>query len=303
MDRRFSGYSALHYRVRLQPQNLVEPDQRYAGANIEIQVGSVLMHGWSEVEHDLVYKPADGELSAEEYSLLDQLNGLVLAGEIALEQLQRAGETRVASGGRQFANHYELAAHLLSQVSTANEEPVMESGLGRVDLLFELLTRLSFDTPDDLRPYLALLHGDIERRPLSEQIIDALIAEDESHYETYLSVRAQVDLSRAKQISRDEVAYREMGRFLTRWVELERILRELMPERLKQRPFGVPAMIRVLASELSLDSEFLYELDQLRLMGNQLVHGVELPTSSHIANATQRMDALISEIERRRDSQ
>ncbi|HEX3246445.1 MAG TPA: RelA/SpoT domain-containing protein [Chloroflexota bacterium] len=300
MDRRFSGYSALHYRVRLQPQTLVEPDQRYAGANIEIQVASVLMHGWSEVEHDLVYKPADGELSAEEYSLLDQLNGLVLAGETALEQLQRAGETRVASGGRHFANHYELAAHLLSQVSTANEEPVMESGLGRVDLLFELLTRLRFDTPDDLRPYLALLHGDLERRPLSEQIIDALIAEDGSHYETYLS---QVDLSRAKQISRDEVTYREMGRFLTLWVELERLLRELMPERLKQRPFGVPAMIRVLASELSLDSEFLYELDQLRLIRNQLVHGVELPTSSHIANATHQIDALISEIERRRDSQ
>jgi len=303
MDRRLSGYSALHYRVRLQPRALIEPDQRYAGANIEIQVASVLMHGWSEVEHDLVYKPADGELSAEEYSLLDQLNGLVLAGEIALEQLQAAGETRVANGGRQFANHYELAAHLLNQVPTANEEPVTESGLGRVDLLFELLTRLRFDTPDDLRSYLALLHGDLERRPLSEQIVDALIAEDVSHYEMYLSVRAQVDLSRAKQISRDEVTYREMGRFLTRWVELERLLREQMPEGLKQRPFGVPAMTRVLASELSLDSEFLYELDQLRLIRNQLVHGFELPTSSHIANATHQMDALISEIERRRDSQ
>jgi ppGpp synthetase/RelA/SpoT-type nucleotidyltranferase len=303
IHRRLSGYSALHYRVRLQPQALVEPDRRYAGANIEIQVASVLMHGWSEVEHDLVYKPADGELSAEEYSLLDQVNGLVLAGEIALEQLQRAGETRVANGGRQFANHYELAAHLLSQISTANEAPVTKSGLGRVDLLFELLTRLRFDTPDDLHPYLALLHGDLERRPLSEQIIDALIAEDESHYETYLSVRAQLDLSRAKQISRDEVTYREMGRFLTRWVELERLLRELMPARLKQRPFGVPAMIRVVASELSLDSELLYELDQLRLIRNQLVHGVELPASSHIASATQRMDGLIREIERRRDSQ
>jgi ppGpp synthetase/RelA/SpoT-type nucleotidyltranferase len=82
-DKRFSGYSALHYRVRLQPHTLAESDQRYAGANIEIQVASVLMHGWAEVEHDLVYKPAEGELSPEEHSLLDQLNGLVLAGEPA----------------------------------------------------------------------------------------------------------------------------------------------------------------------------------------------------------------------------
>lgn len=88
-DKRFSGYSALHYRVRLQSHALAESDQRYAAAKIEIQVASVLMHAWSEVEHDLVYKPAEGELSLDEYSLLDQLNGLVLAGEIALEQLQR----------------------------------------------------------------------------------------------------------------------------------------------------------------------------------------------------------------------
>jgi hypothetical protein len=58
------------------------------------------MHAWAEVNHDLVYKPARGELSDEEYSALDQLNGLVLVGEIGLERLQKAGEARVAVGGR-----------------------------------------------------------------------------------------------------------------------------------------------------------------------------------------------------------
>jgi hypothetical protein len=126
----------------------------------------VLMHAWAEVEHDLVYKPSEGELSDEEYSLLDQLNGLVLAGEIGLEQLQKAGEVRVAAGNRQFANHYELAAHLLSRASAIKETPVPDSGIGRADLLFKLLTRLELNTPDGLRPYLERLHGDIERRPL-----------------------------------------------------------------------------------------------------------------------------------------
>ena len=42
------------------------------------------MHAWSEVEHDLVYKPLQGTLSDEELAILDELNGLVLAGEIAL---------------------------------------------------------------------------------------------------------------------------------------------------------------------------------------------------------------------------
>jgi hypothetical protein len=34
---------------------------------------------------------------------LDELNGLVLAGEIALERLQRAGERRVETADRVFA--------------------------------------------------------------------------------------------------------------------------------------------------------------------------------------------------------
>ena len=47
------------------------------------------MHAWSEVEHDLVYKPLAGDLSEEELAILDEINGLVLTGEIALERLQK----------------------------------------------------------------------------------------------------------------------------------------------------------------------------------------------------------------------
>ena len=66
-----------------------ESDKRYTEARVEVQVASVLMHAWSEVEHDLIYKPLEGELS--HYDVTHMLNGLVASGEIALEQLQRAG--------------------------------------------------------------------------------------------------------------------------------------------------------------------------------------------------------------------
>jgi len=300
-EKTFSGYSATHYRVRLRPQDLADSDQRYASANIEIQVASVLMHAWAEVEHDLVYKPSEGELSEQEYLLLDQLNGLVLAGELALEQLQKAGEARVAVGSRQFANHYELAAHLLSQASAVNEQPVTDSGLGRVDLLFKLLTRLGLSTPDDLRPYLEPLHGDLERRPLAEQIIDALIAEDQSRYETYLLVRAEADVSGAERAPRDDAAYHEIGLFLMQWVRLERLVRELMPST-EQRSLPMPTS-RTLERMQLLDPEMRFELDQLRRIRNQLVHGIEVPSADYLHEATQRIDVLISEIEGRRNSQ
>src|SRR5690606_3192277 len=65
--KRFSGYWATHYRVQLKEHNLTT---RYQNTLAEIQVASVLMHAWSEVEHDLVYKPYSGELSKEELAIL-----------------------------------------------------------------------------------------------------------------------------------------------------------------------------------------------------------------------------------------
>ena len=85
--KRFSGYWANHYRARMRDEILNESQKKYGSARIEIQVASLIMHAWSEVEHDLIYKPMQGTLSEEELSILDELNGLVLAGEIALERL------------------------------------------------------------------------------------------------------------------------------------------------------------------------------------------------------------------------
>ena len=150
--KRFSGYWATHYRVQLKESSLGTAQQRYADARVEIQVASVLMHAWSEVEHDLVYKPFEGTLSDEEYAILDELNGLVIAGEIALERLQKAGEARVAASEREFVNHYDLASHLLSRTALIAHGPLADSALGRVDLLFELLKRLAFSPRSNSSP-------------------------------------------------------------------------------------------------------------------------------------------------------
>ena len=86
-SKRFAGYCATHYRVQLRDSSLSEAQKRYAEARVEYQVASVLMHAWAEVEHDLAYKPLEGRLSVEEYAILDELNGLVMAAR------DRSGET------------------------------------------------------------------------------------------------------------------------------------------------------------------------------------------------------------------
>lgn len=140
----FDGYSASHFRVSLKDES-----SRYGNNHcVEIQVASVLMHAWSEVEHDLVYKPLQGELSEEELMILDEINGLVLSGNIALERLQRAGLSRVNNNTtKTFMNHFDLASFVTSAIR------IDEKNFDFV-AVFSILKSLSLNTPAVVRPIL-----------------------------------------------------------------------------------------------------------------------------------------------------
>jgi hypothetical protein len=292
-SRRFTGYAAIHYTAHLKEQDLGDQDKRYTAARIEIQIASVLMHAWSEVEHDLVYKPLEGDLSHDEYAALDQLNGLVLAGEMALEALQKAQQVKVASKGKKIGTHYDLAVHLLSRAEGMTERPVSEAGLGRVDLLFDLTSYLDIDTAAKLSPYLGALHGDFELRPLAEQIIDALLAEDPARYEIYNSIKARRNPPRQETDAEDQDIERQVGSFMSRWIALEALLRRLAPP---SDRYPTVINMRLLRSLELLDRDALEQLDRLRRMRNNLVHGIETPSSAALAEAAQSIESIRNEI-------
>ncbi|MDU6410078.1 MAG: RelA/SpoT domain-containing protein [Yersiniaceae bacterium] len=135
----FDGYSAAHFRVSLNDET------RYAKNHcVEIQVASVLMHAWSEVEHDLVYKPLQGELSNEELMILDEINGLVLSGNIALERLQKAGLHRVNDESNKiFLNHYDFASFILLRMKIDEE-------LFDFRMIFSILKMCNLNTRDNI---------------------------------------------------------------------------------------------------------------------------------------------------------
>lgn len=281
--KRFSGYWATHYRVRLPDTLLNESQKRYAEARIEIQVASVLMHAWSEVEHDLVYKPLQGKLSEEEYAILDELNGLVLAGEIALERLQRAGEMRVSSDDREYTNHYDVASALLemSRAKLARLD-IHDSAIGRVDLLFQLLRALELNTPENLARYVDALHADFEKRPLAEQVIDQILSEDTSRYAVYENLRTfdvpslsavSVDLPRASQSE-------AIGQFMALWIDYERMLR-VVASKNGYKSLGMPSG-RFLSTLTEISPDLVEAAQRLRHFRNQLVHGIEVPDADYI---------------------
>jgi ppGpp synthetase/RelA/SpoT-type nucleotidyltranferase len=103
-QKRFSGYWATHLRTLI-PGKSANLEHPWSETNFkcEIQVGSVIMHAWAEVNHELIYKQHDGNLSDQEYELLDELNGLAIAGEIVLEHLQRTRSARKEYLARRLA--------------------------------------------------------------------------------------------------------------------------------------------------------------------------------------------------------
>lgn len=294
-DPRFVGYSATHYHVRLREDDLADADKRFSTTKTEIQIASVLMHAWAEVDHDLVYKPQDQSLSLEEHAILNQLNGLVTTGEGMLETLQRLGQQRITERERRFSNHYDLAAYLLSQPNIASDSPVSASGLGRVDLLFDFLAELEMVTPEQLEPYLEALHGNLESRPLAQQVVDALTAEDPERYLMYQNIRlrryaSEQELNHFNQL---------IGRFLSSWISLEQLERELVPPPPPPMQKRVAPTGRELERAGYLDEDMRRELDLLRRMRNQLVHGIETPSAAELDEAADQIDSIIADIRRR----
>jgi len=266
------------------------------------------MHAWSEVEHDLVYKPLEGELSASEYALLDQLNGLVLAGEIALEQLQKAGDARVAAAVTPFRDHFELAEFLRTRLATLGAD-LTDSTLGRVDVLFDFLAQQGAATAGSVATYLDSLEQDFERRPVAAQLADLMLSGDESRYNAYLRAMstsrhpASRKLATSLDPTADQAATLALGEFVASWVLLEALLQRLTPAEAAEsnRPaFSLPTQIRSLVQLGLLAPEQQAELDFMRTLRNHVLHGRATDVSpERLKESAAWLRELTSAIERK----
>ncbi|KGQ02609.1 hypothetical protein BBAD15_g12179 [Beauveria bassiana D1-5] len=150
----FSGYRATHLRVKLRPDGMaMEEQNRYCSSMIEIQVASLLMHAWSEVEHDLAYKTLNGDISDDEIRMLDGINGLVRTGEVMLSQLRASMEARVSQSTKPFANPFELGAFIQSCAHTHfgdNKGDICYRRMGSLSSLLYVITHLERNTPQKL---------------------------------------------------------------------------------------------------------------------------------------------------------
>jgi ppGpp synthetase/RelA/SpoT-type nucleotidyltranferase len=262
LAKRFSGYWATHYRVKLKPEVSVK---RYSDTLVEIQVASVLMHAWSEVEHDLVYKPFSGNLSKEELAILDEINGLVLSGEIALERLHAAMADRTKSK-RSITDRYELTNLLTSYFADQFSDKVK---LGDTYLLNNLLASSEHFNTRNINRHISKIDTKSDES-VSEQLLYMLLS-DAFEADT-------TDIGKYfRNLQLPERKASMFERFVKYWIILEKATREfLAAEQTKVKKYLVPEL-NVLLQRQIISQHEADDLAILRKKRNQLLHGIEEP--------------------------
>jgi ppGpp synthetase/RelA/SpoT-type nucleotidyltranferase len=303
-DKVFNGYKATHYRVFLREAKLSASNQRFATALIEIQVASVLMHAWAEVEHDLVYKPLSGSLSEDEYAILDELNGLVLTGEISLERLQKAFKTRIEKEDKQFNNHFELSAFIYDVLKIDYPHLKTEPFMGRVDLLMKLLKQAKLDKPDKVKKYISKVVPQEEKRPIGEQLIDIILSEKPKLYATFEKIKKEDSIRHPYKFTDEILPEKEIqaliGQFLSEWIKIEKITRKAVNEKLQAGDHHRVIMpYRELEKLKLLTKNEFQEYDYLRRFRNNLVHGIEIPDRASFLDAISRLKNIYKKLEQK----
>jgi ppGpp synthetase/RelA/SpoT-type nucleotidyltranferase len=297
VDKRFDGYHATHHRVVLLAEADDSQRSRYVGSLVEIQVASVLMHAWSEVEHDLTYKPLSGELSDEESAILDQINGLVLTGEIALEQLQKAVEKRVAKADVTFSNRYELSAFLFETWQRTFPKGDAEPAMGDVGALLWLLRKSELDRADRIRPLIETLDADTATRPIADQVADLVLAEHPESTEEYrLRGFGSTASASSNADGRGAIDAATVGEFLTRWHVVERFGRLLW----EVRGSGIRPRIMISYNDVAkLVGNDLPTLERLRWIWNvrnRIVHGRRGTRQVDAEEAANELEGVIASL-------
>jgi hypothetical protein len=128
-------------------------------------------------------------------------------------------------------------------------------------------------------------------RPIGEQLIDLFIGKSKERYTTFESIRAFDARSPFYRTGPDESAEREVGSFLNAWIALEKIMR--------QRVGGGPGSKHALWLQGQIpgvSQTVMQEIQNLRKLRNELVHGIQVPTSDTLASATKRIRVVIHEL-------
>lgn len=301
--RRFAGYDAIHFRVRIKDVRLEDSKKRFAQSLVEIQIASALMHAWAEVEHDLAYKPKIGSLSEEEHRILDELNGMALSGEIALERLQKAFNQRISKIQHSFNNHYELAALIREKIKM---EVPYNSYMGRADILFRFLQKINMDKPKDICKYIEVAGNIKQTRTIVRKMVDLILEDHPEYYNGYLEAKYEV-YGITAHLAEESLSFiqrdnAKLYEFIELWAKLQIEVKKLY-EKMHLQECENDEKLDILECRLINMLEFLKvgeeqieEAKYLYNLRNNVLFAAELPEEEILINGCRYLQRIIRAI-------
>jgi hypothetical protein len=192
----------------------------------------------------------------------------------------------VNSDATVLTNHYELAAFLYRELHLAQHDGA-EFPIGRIDLLFQLLSASGKNDIAAVRPLLQAVNTEPEHdRPIADQLIDLFIGTNKQRYQTYEQLRLLTSDTGEPFLQGLDEHDKVMGAFLNAWIQLERVIRQRIG-----KP-NVPVHTWRVA-ELDIPAGEAEELASLRRTRNQIVHGIGIPPLDYLRVVTQRILAAV----------
>ena len=281
-ERKFDGYCAMHHRVKFS----TSPVKCLERVIIEIQVATVLMHAWSEVEHDLAYKKKMGDVSREEYECLDEINGLVMAGEIALRRLNQLSQQRIRNSSI-FETHYTLAIHIEDWQKQQHSE---EMRLGNVEALYQIYKKSNRLSYSDVDKQLDILErqGIRQNEPLADQLIEIF---SETNHRTLVKNVLSQSIIDVNGLEADSTLYAKVGHFLGKWNVLEDRIKKAL-RRLGYVKVTRIEILQLIEQKFVLSEYFATNYQRLRKIRNQIVHGQLIPAQVVLENLITEIDDL-----------
>lgn len=303
--RQFTGYDAVHYRVKIKEEKLEKINKRFANVQVEIQIASSLMHAWAEVEHDLAYKPQIGSLSEKEVTILDELNGLVLSGEIAFERLQRAFKQRIATMEQQFNNHYELAALIREKVSN---DLLQDYFMGRVDILLKFLQKIKLDNPKKICSFISSLDNIRAIKgyvTIVDYFIDLILNQSPDYYSYFVEAKYESNfnnpyISVQKQIMLNK-ENRYLSSFIDKWILLEKTIKKMVQDKSEQKHLESnilhrDSLVSIVKKRITSDELMLEDIKHLEETRNKIIYSTEMPDTQQLKNSSESISVVLKKL-------
>ena len=106
--------------------------------------------------------------------------------------------------------------------------------------------------------------------------------------------RVSVETKEPKAAPETEQA---IGLFLMRWIELERLIRQIVLERTGEHRPVLPTSQTLQRLEIS-NARTRSNIEALRRLRNYLVHGIEIPDTAIIVESAERLEPILEELRR-----